>query len=105
MLLLIYVLLTTYFIAVTLGYFVYEQAEKAYFEYLSRRTKINDLMVSMGVSLIYLMNIMIAFLVTAFLKFHIHLTITNKTTIENLEKQNTFRIFNELNNSLTLFSF
>ena len=39
------------------------------------------------IQLSYILNCMIAVLMTFFLKFHIYLGTTNKTTIENLDKK------------------
>ena len=89
MLLLIYVLILTYYIAVTMFYdFVMSikwELDAYYFSKSERDQKVlfNNLLIQLA----YILTCMIGMLMTFFLKFHIYLSSTNKTTIENLDKK------------------
>lgn len=89
MLLLIYVLITTYFVAATMGYEVYETIKWEMDTYYQSYTanKQTELIRATMIQLSYLVNCLIGGLMTFFLKFHIYLMLNNKTTIENLEKK------------------
>ena len=97
MLLLIYVLSTTYFILATMvmdfagsllwtyeTFFGPEGLNWKSFNYDKQHTQLfNNSMIAVC----YFMLVILACLITAFIKFHINLVSTNLTTIENLEKQ------------------
>ena len=89
MLLLIYVLLTTYYVALSMVYdfILAVKWEVDVFYYLTakndRTTFVNSLMIQLS----FCVTCLIGTLMTFFLKFHIFLVSSNKTTIENLEKK------------------
>lgn len=89
MLLLIYVLLCTYFVIFALFYdwlqSVYWALDVYYYHVAERNsaTLTRNILIQIG----YMLNGTIATLMTMFLKFHINLALTNKTTIENLDKK------------------
>lgn len=89
MLLLIYVLIITYFVFFSLMYdFITSVKWEVDAYYLTKSSKDYQLLVrSMTVQLSFVITTMIAILITFFLKFHIQLVSQNKTTIENLEKK------------------
>ena len=89
MLLLIYVLITTYFIIVSMSYdfFLTIKWEVDVYYYTSSTYNQTQLFKSTMIQLAFIINCMIAMLMTFFLKFHIYLVSTNKTTIENLDKK------------------
>ena len=89
MLLLIYVLVTTYFCA---GALLYDWLQSVYWAldvyYYSTRTKENNILFkNIMIQIAYMLNATIMVLMTMFLKFHIGLALQNKTTIENLDKK------------------
>lgn len=88
MLLLIYVLITTYFVFFTLAYDFVQSVSwelNTYYFSLTPHSQ-NTLLHHLLLQVCFLLNTMIGFLMTFFLKFHIYLVSNNKTTIENLEK-------------------
>jgi palmitoyltransferase len=89
MLLLIYVLITTYFVIVTMGYdFIMSiKWEVDVYYYSSTTYNQSQLVKCTTIQLAYIIDCLIAMLMTFFLKFHIYLVSTNKTTIENLDKK------------------
>jgi hypothetical protein len=89
LLLLIYVFLTTYYLVISM---FYEFAMTIKWEidafYLSKAVKDQQLLFrSLLIQLCFIITSLIAVLLTFFLKFHIRLATTNKTTIENLDKK------------------
>lgn len=89
MLLLIYVLLTTYYVLFSLAYdFVMSIKWEADAYYFTKSVHDQELLVrSTMIQLSFIINTLIAVLMTCFLKFHLYLVSTNKTTIENLDKK------------------
>lgn len=89
LLLLIYVLIMTYYVAATMFYdFIMSikwELDAYYFTKTERDQRIlfNNLLIQLS----YILVCMIGLLMTFFLKFHIYLASTNKTTIENLDKK------------------
>lgn len=86
LLLLIYVFIITYTNTFTLAYDFYEAIKWGFNnKFLSN----NDPKLTKNVMIImtFIFNFTIMCLMTAFLKFHLYLAGTNKTTIENLDKQ------------------
>ena len=85
LLLLIYVLIMTYTTALSLFYDFYKTLEYGFNnKFFSKDDpKLNNYILIM---VSFLLNFIIACLMTAFLKFHIMLASDNKTTIENLDK-------------------
>lgn len=89
MLLLIYVLVTTYFVA---GSLCYDWLQSVYwaldvYYYSNRKLEQETLILNLMIQIAYMLNGTICVLMTMFLKFHINLALTNKTTIENLDKK------------------
>jgi palmitoyltransferase ZDHHC2/15/20 len=89
LLLLIYVLITTYYVIITLGYdFMLSIKWEMDTYYFNKGVKDQELLFkNFVIQLSYLINCMVALLMTFFLKFHLVLASTNKTTIENLDKK------------------
>ncbi len=89
MLLLIYVLLTTYFIFFSLVYDFLMSIKNELDAYYYSVTSLNQaqLIRNTLIQLCFIVNTLIATLMTFFLKFHIYLVTSNKTTIENLDKK------------------
>ena len=89
MLLLIYVLILTYYVGFSLMYdFIVSvkwEIDAYYFSKTKRDQQI--LFKHLLVQTSYCLNCLIGVLMTFFLKFHIGLSLTNKTTIENLDKK------------------
>jgi palmitoyltransferase ZDHHC2/15/20 len=85
MLLLIYVLLNTYFI---FGALVYDFYKAVKWGFDNKFIGSNDPNLSKNVLIMiaFVLDFMVAVLITGFLKFHIMLASDNKTTIENLDK-------------------
>lgn len=86
LLLLIYVLLITWFTAITMAYDFYQAI---IWGYSNKFFSSNDPELSKKVFIMssFLLDFLIAILMSKFLKFHIMLASSNKTTIENLDKQ------------------
>lgn len=86
LLLLIYVLLITWFTAITMAYDFYEAIIWGYDNKFFSTTdpKLSNKVFIMSA---FLLDFLIAVLMSKFLKFHIMLASSNKTTIENLDKQ------------------
>lgn len=86
LLLLIYVLILTY---VTVGFLAMDFYEAIMWGYNNWKfsTQSQDLGKQVMIIMAYLINLTVAGLMTAFLKFHLMLAGENKTTIENLDKQ------------------
>jgi hypothetical protein len=88
-LLLIYVLIMTYFVLLTMTYDMYLtikwEIDAFYWEVndASRETLINYSIIQCS----YLLTMLVGTLMTFFLKFHLWLISENKTTIENLDKK------------------
>lgn len=87
LLLLVYVLLSAYYCAITLVYDVYVRIEE---QYTNINNGINDkigffnmLMVISG----FVITFLASFIMTNFFRFHVTLVRENKTTIEFLEKK------------------
>eukprot|EP00347_Sterkiella_histriomuscorum_P009445 403341189 len=104
MLLLVYVLLTTYFYATSMAYEFYStikwELDTYYFSKTEHHQKL--LIRASMIQLSFVVNCLIGGLMTFFLKFHVYLMLNNKTTIENLEKkgqsfQSAFDMGNENN--------
>ena len=89
LLLLVYVLLTTYYVVATLAYdfIVAFRWELDTFYYRQRAYDEKQLMRTLLIQVSYLLTCIISILMTMFLRFHIYLATTNKTTIENLDKK------------------
>ena len=89
LLLLIYVLLTTYYVAATMAYefLLTVKWEIDAFYYSSTERDRQHLVRSLLIQVSYILTCIVAVLLTFFLKFHIFLASTNKTTIENLDKK------------------
>jgi len=89
LLLLIYVLVTTYYVAFTLMYdFIMSVKWEIDAYYFSKTSKDQQVLFkNLLIQLSYILNCLIAVLMTFFLKFHLYLATTNKTTIENLDKK------------------
>lgn len=89
LLLLIYVLITTYFVAIACAYDWMKSIEWAVDVYYYRSSKKDsDILFRMIIiQIAYTMNGIIAVLMSMFLKFHLEIALTNKTTIENLDKK------------------
>jgi palmitoyltransferase len=90
LLLLIYVFLTTYFVAITMFYDFAMSVKWGLDVYYWKAAPENQqlLIKNLFIQFSYLINCFIAVLMTVFLKFHIFLASSNKTTIENLDKKN-----------------
>ena len=86
-LLLIYVLVVTYFVAFAMFFAWIESIQwslDAY--YFSKANKDEQkLIANLVIQVAYMLNGIVAILMTMFLKFHMNLALSNKTTIENLE--------------------
>lgn len=86
-LLLIYVLLITYWIGISMGYAWLESVQwslDAY--YYSTKPKDEKLLAhNLMIQVAYTLNAIAGILMTMFLRLHIRLALSNKTTIENLE--------------------
>jgi len=89
LLLLVYVLLTTYYVVATLAYdfIVAFRWELDTFYYRQRAYDEKQLMKTLLIQVSYILTCIISILMTMFLRFHIYLATTNKTTIENLDKK------------------
>lgn len=89
LLLLGYVLINTYFIAVTMCYefllTIKWQVDAFYYSSTPRDRQL--LFRALLIQVSYVLTCIVAVLMTFFLKFHIFLASTNKTTIENLDKK------------------
>jgi len=88
-LLLIYVLLVTYYVAFTMALAWIESIQWSLDTYyFSRAARDQEKLISnLIIQVAYMLNGVIAILMTMFLRFHITLALSNKTTIENLEKK------------------
>jgi len=87
MLLLIYVLIVTYFVFISMSYAWLESIRwslDAYY-YSTKPKDSQKLASNITIQVAFMMNGVIGILMTMFLKFHIKLALSNKTTIENLE--------------------
>ncbi len=93
MLLLIYVLLTTYFVFFTMAYdFVQTIKWELDAFYFSSADRDQSMLIKYTlIQLCFIVNTIVGTLMTFFLKFHIYLVSSNKTTIENMEKANKDR--------------
>lgn len=90
MLLLVYVLATTYYVAITMSYDFYISIKWELDSYYFTQTSVRDqnlLFKSSLIQICFLINCLIGGLMTFFLRFHIYIMFANKTTIENLEKK------------------
>lgn len=89
MLLLIYVFVTTYFVFFSMLYdFILSIKWEIDTYYYTASTHDRNLLIrSTTIQLAFIVNAMIGTLMTFFLKFHLYLCSTNKTTIENLDKK------------------
>lgn len=89
MLLLIYVLITTYYIFFSMVYdFVLTiKWEIDTYYYSKSQHDQTILLKNMLIQVSFLVNCLIGTLMTFFSKFHVYLVSSNKTTIENLEKK------------------
>jgi palmitoyltransferase len=89
MLLLVYVILTTYFIFLSTVYdFIMTIKWEVDTYYYSKSDHDQTiLMKNMLIQVSFLVNCLIGTLITFFAKFHVWLVRNNKTTIENLEKK------------------
>ena len=85
LLLLIYVLIMTYFGIIAMAWDFYE-AVKWGFEKKFMGTNDPKVTNYILIMISYILNFIVGCLMTAFLKFHIMLASDNKTTIENLDK-------------------
>ena len=90
MLLLFYVLIMTYFVFFSMAYdFIISIKWQIDSYYISKLTSEKERLInSIMIEVSFLINGLIGILMTFFIKFHIYLVKTNKTTIENLEKKN-----------------
>jgi palmitoyltransferase len=88
LLLLVYVFLTTYYVVVTLFYDFYLafRWELDTFYYRQKAYEDKDLFHHVLIQVSYILTCTIAILLTMFLRFHIFLATTNKTTIDNWDK-------------------
>jgi palmitoyltransferase len=89
LLLLVYVLLTTYFVVGTMLYdfLLGLRWELDTFYYRQKAYDESQLMKTLLIQASFILTTIIACLMTMFLRFHIFLATTNKTTIENLDKK------------------
>jgi len=85
LLLLIYVLIMTYMTAIFSVYDFYQSILWGYNNKMLS-TSSPELGTKVLIMLGFCLNLIVCFLMTAFLKFHIMLATENKTTIENLDK-------------------
>jgi hypothetical protein len=102
LLLLIYVFITTYYIAITLLFPIFDLTMEEYhlIQKKGRNVELSNVLKPFSVQLAYVLICLIAGTMTLFLKFHIYLVLENKTTLETLaNKGNSFdsevmRIYN-----------
>lgn len=89
MLLLIYVFISTYYVFFSMGYdFVMTVKWEIDTYYYSHTAHDRSMLIrSTIIQLAFIINTLIGVLMTFFLKFHLYLVSTNKTTIENLDKK------------------
>lgn len=89
LLLLIYVFIVTYYVGLTMMYdFVMSIKWEIDAYYFSNSTKDQKILIkNLIIQLSYILNCLVAVLMTFFMKFHLYLATTNKTTIENLDKK------------------
>jgi hypothetical protein len=85
LLLLVYVLLMTYLTAVTMAYDFYQAIIWGFDNKFFSSTD-PKLTTNIFIMISFILNFIVASLMTAFLKFHLMLASENKTTIENLDK-------------------
>lgn len=86
LLLLIYVVLITYVNIASLGYDFYLAIKWGFnYKYVAAKQD-KDLYKHIMVIIAYIINGILAVMITVFLRFHIQLASENKTTIENLDK-------------------
>lgn len=93
-LLLIYVLIVTYFVCVTMSIAWIESIQWSLDAYYFGSAERNQqlLVQNIVIQVAFMLNGIIAILMTMFLKFHLNLAMSNKTTIENLEaKGNSYK--------------
>lgn len=86
-LLLIYVLIMTYFVVITMSFAWLESIQwclDAYY-FSTKGKNQQQLLSNIVIQVAYMLNGIVGILMTMFLKFHIKLALSNKTTIENLE--------------------
>ena len=90
MLLLFYVLIMTYFVFFSMAYDFYSSIQwQIDTYYLNKMANQGDKLInSLLIEVAFVMNGLIGVLMTFFIKFHIYLVRSNKTTIENLENKN-----------------
>ena len=86
MLLLVYVLIITYFTAIFAGP-DFVASMKWGFDNHTFSASNPELRRVTIICFAYFFNCCVAFLMTSFLRFHVKLMLDNKTTIENLDKQ------------------
>ena len=89
-LLLIYVLVVTYFVAFTMTYAWLDSISwmlDSYY-YSTKQSEQKLLSDNLIIQFAYMLNGVVLVLVTMFLKFHLNLALQSKTTIENLEHKN-----------------
>ena len=88
-LLLIYVLLITYFVTFSMAWDFLSCIKWQLDVYYYSNTSTNNYLLadSIALELAFVINFTIMCLMTMFLKFHIELALTNKTTIETLDKK------------------
>ena len=87
MLLLTYVHLSTYYYAGLMLPRFLDTAFQFVDLYYSSDVRGSDLFIHGLMQVSYLFNLLLIILMTLFFKFHIYLVISNKTTIDNLEKR------------------
>ena len=89
LLLLIYVLTANYFICLTLlrDWLLSLQWALDVYYYSSKQSQKDILRYNIMVQVAFMLNGVILVLMTMFLKFHLKLALSNKTTIENLDKK------------------
>ena len=89
LLLLIYVFIATYYVGLTMMYdFIMSVKWEIDAFYFSNTPRDQNLLVKhLLIQLSYILNCLVAVLMTFFMRFHIYLATTNKTTIENLDKK------------------
>jgi palmitoyltransferase ZDHHC2/15/20 len=89
MLLLIYVLITTYFVFFSMSYDFIQSIKWLVDTYYFALNKHNqDILIrNLTIQLAFFFVCMVGTLMTFFLKFHVQLVFSNKTTIENLDKK------------------
>jgi hypothetical protein len=84
-LLLVYVLLTSYFTAITMISPFYEFIIQEYDDFIAGEWIWSEFWDLFLLFVLVILDYSVAFLITMFLKFHIKLLLENKTTLENLE--------------------